>query len=119
MEVDIKNFFKEVALSWALKDLNRWSFENGDLGQREKGSKGMEVECPKLVLSFRVALFCSSHVCPKSYIPLKTERVNIYRASLVAQIVKTLPAMQETWVRSLNWEDPLEKGMATHSSILA
>ena len=34
-------------------------------------------------------------------------------------MVKNLPAMQETWVRSLGWEDPLEKGMATHSSILA
>ena len=39
--------------------------------------------------------------------------------SLVAQRVKNLPAMQETWVRSLAWEDPLEEGMATHSSILA
>ena len=40
-------------------------------------------------------------------------------ASLVAQLVKNLPAMWETWVRSLSWEDPLEKGKATHSSILA
>ena len=40
-------------------------------------------------------------------------------ASLVAQTVKNLPAMKETTVRSLSWEDPLEKGMATHSSILA
>ena len=40
-------------------------------------------------------------------------------ASLVGQLVKNLPAMQETWVRSLSWEDPLEKGMATHFSILA
>ena len=40
-------------------------------------------------------------------------------ASLVAQMVKNPPAMQETWVRSLDWEDPLEKGKATHSSILA
>ena len=36
-----------------------------------------------------------------------------------AQIVKILPAMQETWVQSLGWEDPLEKGMAPHSDILA
>ena len=36
-------------------------------------------------------------------------------ASLVAQLVKNLPAMQETWVQSLGWEDPLEKGKATHS----
>ena len=42
-----------------------------------------------------------------------------YGASLVAQTVKNLPAMQETQVRSLGPEDPLEKGMATHSSILA
>ena len=40
------------------------------------------------------------------------------QASLVAQMVKNLPAMQETWVRSLDWEDPLEKEMAIHSSIL-
>ena len=40
-------------------------------------------------------------------------------ASLVAQTVKNLPAVRETWVQSLGWEDPLEKGMATHSSILA
>ena len=40
-------------------------------------------------------------------------------ASLVAQVVKNLPAMWETWVRSLGWEDPSEKGKATRSSILA
>ena len=40
-------------------------------------------------------------------------------ASLVAQLVKNPPAMWETWVRSLGWEDPLVKGKATHSSILA
>ena len=41
------------------------------------------------------------------------------RASLVAQTVKNLPAMQEIWVQSLGWEDPPENGTATHSSILA
>ena len=40
-------------------------------------------------------------------------------ASLVAQLIKNLPAMWETWVRSLGWEDTLEKGTATHPSILA
>ena len=40
-------------------------------------------------------------------------------ASLAAQMVENLPAMKETWVWSLDWEDPLEKGMATISSILA
>ena len=42
----------------------------------------------------------------------------LYLGSLVAQTVKHLPAVQETWVQSLVWEDPLEKEMATHSSIL-
>ena len=42
-----------------------------------------------------------------------------YGASPVAQRVKNLPAIQETWVQFLSWEDPLEKEMATHSSILA
>ena len=40
-------------------------------------------------------------------------------ASLIAQMVKNLPAVQETWVQSLGQEDPLEKEMATHSSVLA
>ena len=41
------------------------------------------------------------------------------QASLVAQMLKNLPAVQKTWVWSLGWEDPLEEGMATHSSIFA
>ena len=40
-------------------------------------------------------------------------------ASLVVQMVKTPPTMQETWVQSLDWKDPLERGTATHSSTLA
>ena len=43
----------------------------------------------------------------------------LHLASLVAQLVKNPPAMQETWVKFLGWEDPLEEGVATHSSILA
>ena len=45
--------------------------------------------------------------------------LNLIWASLVPQTVKNPPAMQETWVRSLGWEDPLEEGLATHFSILA
>ena len=45
--------------------------------------------------------------------------LGFFWASLVAQRLKRLPAMQETWVRSLGQEEPLEKEMATHSSILA
>ena len=43
----------------------------------------------------------------------------VFDSLSVAQSVKNLPAVQETWVRSLCWEDPLKKEMATHSSILA
>ena len=53
----------------------------------------------------------------------RTEQLHFYIqsvwASLVAQLVKNPPAMPETWVQSLGWEDPLEKAKATHSSILA
>ena len=45
--------------------------------------------------------------------------ISIFGASLVAQMVKNLPAMQETWVQSLGQQDSLEEGMGTHSSILA
>ena len=47
------------------------------------------------------------------------ESVHDMLATNGAQTVKNLPAIQETWVQSLGWEDPLEKGRATHSSILA
>ena len=53
---------------------------------------------------------CSVRICGSTY---------IYRASLVARSVKNLPAMQETWVRLLGWEDLLEKEKATPSSTLA
>jgi len=52
-------------------------------------------------------------------IPEKASTSASLGASLVAQIVKNLPAMQETQVQSLGYEDPLEEEMATHSSILA
>ena len=50
---------------------------------------------------------------------LHVKLIILKRASLVAQLVKNPLAMWETWVQSLGWEDPLEKGKATHSSILA
>ena len=48
-----------------------------------------------------------------------TKRLRFLSLSLVAQLVKNPPAMWETWICTLGWEDPLEKGKATHSSILA
>ena len=48
-----------------------------------------------------------------------SQNMDYARTSLVSQIVKNLPARQETWVQSLYWEDPLKKEMVTHSSIIA
>ena len=56
---------------------------------------------------------------PKPSAQIKAGRLGLTGSSLVAQMVKDLPAMQETRILSLGREDPLEKGMATHSSILA
>ena len=60
--------------------------------------------------------------CPKSRTVVKiTDTLYLWSwwVSLVAQTVKNLPAMQQIWVQSLIWEDPLKKGMVTHSNILA
>ena len=51
--------------------------------------------------------------------PGKNHSLDCFNSKMVAQTVKNLPAMQETQVRSLSQEDPLKKGMATHSSILS
>ena len=54
--------------------------------------------------------------CPSGHLGAREAPLG---ASLVVHMVKNPPAVWETWVRSLGWEDPLEEGMATHSSILA
>ena len=69
-------------------------------------------ECLTLVIMCPSASRVSAHI---QYIT----SVHFLWASPVAQLVKNPPAMWQTWVRSLGWEDPLEKGKATHSSILA
>ena len=51
--------------------------------------------------------------------PKDSKLLDLKWASLIAPLVKNLSAMQKTWVRSLGWEHPLERGKATHSSILA
>ena len=61
-------------------------------------------------------LFISPNIADFYFSVLDT--TNTPWASLVTQTVKNLPAIQETWVQSLGWEDPLEKGTATHSTIL-
>ena len=62
----------------------------------------------------KICLIFSNKIGKKNYFSVLTF-VFPYLASLVAQRLKCLPAMWETWVRSLGWEDPLEKEMATHS----
>ena len=78
-----------------------------------------------------VLVLCSSSFCGKIYIIVNLFTVlnsvalsnflicNLTTASLVAQVVKNPPAVRETWIRSLGWEDPLEEGLATHASIPA
>ena len=77
-------------------------------------------------VAFSFSLNCSSHVFFNVTLVLKGKlnfnvtfiyvlnSIYLIRASLVAQTVKNLPAMWETWVQSLGWEDPLEEGMAIH-----
>ena len=72
------------------------------------------------VISDSVTPWTAAHQAPLSFTVFRIRlRFTSTRASLVAQLVKNLPAMPESWVRSLGWEDPLEKGKATHCSILA
>ena len=62
---------------------------------------------------------CIVHEVAKTWTQLRDFHFHCIRASLVAQLVKNMCTTQETQVRFLSWEDPLEKEMATHSSILA
>ncbi|KAB0371395.1 hypothetical protein FD755_017804, partial [Muntiacus reevesi] len=81
-------------------------------------------------ISWTGRLRCSVHACSEFFFSLVLQNdeiesrgvpllIHLQLNSLVAQLVKNPPAMRETWVRSLGWEDTLEKGKATHSSILA
>ena len=63
-------------------------------------------------------IFKNANVRKKNKYCIFTHMCGIW-ASLVAHTVKILPPVQETWVHSLGWQDPLERGMATHSGILA
>ena len=74
-----------------------------------------QMSCSSSGLTFFYLPSAQSH---RSH-PLSASALRVSRASLVVQMIKSLPAMQETQVRSLDWEDPLEKGTATLSSILA
>ena len=78
----------------------------------EERKAGEQAAGQMLIINFIQCLFCSKHI--------NRDRPLQYSwTSLVAQRGKNLPAMRETWVRSLVWEDPLEEGIVTLSSILA
>ena len=71
------------------------------------------------ILKFTDSLLCHLHSAAGSIAWMFHFRYYPFRASLVAHLVKNPPAMRETWLQSLGWEDPLEKGKAIYSSILA
>ena len=85
-------------------DIMYMGFPRGSAGKEFACNAGVPSSIPGLGRSPREGIGC----------PLQYSW-----ASLVTQMVKNLPARQETWVQSLGWEDPLEEGMATHSSILS
>ena len=94
--------------------MGKWVCEDPEAGRKEPGQ------------ALRLELIALSPLCSHSLSTLVTIHIDTHcilertnRASLVAHMVKNLPAMRETWVQSLGREDPLGKGMATHSSILA
>ena len=89
---------------FAVMSLNTWGFPDSSAGKESVCNGGNSGSIPGLGRSAGEGI---------GY-PLQYSW-----ASLVAQLVKNLPARQETWVQSLGWKDPLEKGKATHSSILA
>ena len=85
--------------------------------------KGKKLQRERKKINNNINTILSNTMSLKTYIPKYRNKCspenNNTRASLVAQMVKNLPAMQETWVWSLGWEDPLEESLMTHSSILA
>ena len=102
-----------------------WLFPSGGQSSRASASASVLSVNPGLI-SFKTNWFdlLSAKRTLKSLLQHHNSKASILWCSLslsfpVSQMVKNLAAMWETWVRSLGWEDPLEKGMATHSSILA
>ena len=85
------------------------------IGSREKSSSVAFTDFHNAELGRAVHVEFCSQLQPTTILTYHFS----HRASLVAQLVKNLPAVQETWIQSLSWEGPLEQGKATHSSVLA
>ena len=82
--------------------------------------KNLRQDALSVPLSHKMLATMTSLSCRKGVKPHLLDFTILHiRTSLVAQMVKNLAAVQETWVQSLGWEEPLEKEMATHSSVLA
>ena len=88
------------------------------LGRKFWGKPRLSVSQTNTTLSFYMCLQIKNFEQQWNFELILTHYVSLW-ASLVAQNVKNLPAMRETWIWCLGWEDPLEKGTATHSNILA
>ena len=98
----------------------RKTFQRLSMSDRLIPQVWISLEASPLLLPVSCALITSTPlIITSTIIWLTCWTLHYFRASLVAQLVKNLPAVQETWVQSLGWKDPLEKEMATHSSILA
>ena len=93
----------ENRLSWCLGNLDSKGFPDSSVGKESACNSGDAGSIPR----------CGRTAGEGIGYPLQ------YWASLVAQLVKNLPAMLKTWFPSLSWDDPLEKGKVTHCSILA
>ena len=105
-----RGFLKEMMAKVSLEEHIGAREGDGGVSSGEDGGSGDDQETENRP---------RGHVFRFSFYEFLKHSVVTIRACLVAQLVKNTPAMQKTWVRSLGWEDLLEKGKATHSSILA
>ena len=106
------------------RDAGKWSFQFSVPVKQEETAKAKTASGKEDFIQVYFRKGKKLELCLNSP-PLKTRvgvsvmNITTWKASLVAQLAKKPPAMLETWVLSLGWEDSLEKGKATHSSILA
>ena len=113
----VHGIFQARILEWVAISFSRRSFPPRDWTQVSPIARRL----PLLIVLGDYSEFqrIELETTTNRYIGIFNHQLCWYWAFLVAQLVKNLPAMQEIWVWSLGWEDPLEKGKATHSSILA
>ena len=113
----VHGIFQARMLEWVAISFPRRSFPPGD-GTQVSPISG---RFPLLIVLGGYSEFqrIELKTITNRYIDVFNHQLYWYWVFLVAQLIKNLPALQEIWVRSQGWEDPLEKGKATHSSVLA